>query len=267
MIDFQAFAKRSSLGVCPNVTVLDRGGMMISPITAGVTTDTCDGAYNCLTHNITWYEFRSLPCRRGKSANFCEKNRFTIFSSQFSVRMWLFSPSTNFLAKICDLVRPCADTLGMLCMRCARWWRETGWGGGGWDGNNAGAIRVAPNWRRVHTFPCPRFALFFFRSIPFASLRWSPLSRHEFTFLLPKRLHPLLRPQAIKWHDKWSKNWQMFECAAKPSFFKTGIKLLPKTIGNRKRDCVWDCSRTTCKNLQSTKISAMMRTSVCLSVR
>ena len=59
--------------------------------------------------------------------------------------------------------------------------------------------------------------------------------------------------------------WQVFEAAkqtiefpAAPSFFssKKWIKLIPKTIGNRKRDCAWGCARginTTWENLQNEK--------------
>ena len=55
--------------------------------------------------------------------------------------------------------------------------------------------------------------------------------------------------------------WQEIEAANKrsnpaaPYFFssKKWIKLIPKTIGNRKRDCAWGCARdinTTWENLQ-----------------
>ena len=51
---------------------------------------------------------------------------------------------------------------------------------------------------------------------------------------------------------------QMIEFPAAPSFFssKKWIKLIPKTIGNRKRDCAWGCARrinTTWENLQIEK--------------
>ena len=48
---------------------------------------------------------------------------------------------------------------------------------------------------------------------------------------------------------------QTIEFPAAPSFFssKKWIKLIPKAIGNRKRDCAWGCARrinTTSENLQ-----------------
>ena len=51
---------------------------------------------------------------------------------------------------------------------------------------------------------------------------------------------------------------QTIEFPAAPSFFssKKWIKLIPKTIGNRKRDCGWGCARginTTWENLQIKK--------------
>ena len=51
---------------------------------------------------------------------------------------------------------------------------------------------------------------------------------------------------------------QTIEYPASPSFFssKKWIKLIPKNIGNRKRDCAWGCARginTTWENLQIEK--------------
>ena len=91
---------------------------------------------------------------------------------------------------------------------------------------------------------------------------WMALSSY---FPLPKTLHfskCILR--IVKWRD-----WQGIEAAkqtiefpAAPFFFlaekksKKWIKLLPKTIGNRKRDCAWGCAwgiNTTWENLQIEK--------------
>ena len=51
---------------------------------------------------------------------------------------------------------------------------------------------------------------------------------------------------------------QTIEFPAAPTFFSSQkwIKLIPKTIGNRKRDCAWGCARrinTTSENLQIEK--------------
>ena len=70
--------------------------------------------------------------------------------------------------------------------------------------------------------------------------------------------------RTVKWRD-----WQGIEAAkqtiefrAAPFFFlvekksKKWIKLIPKTIGNRKRDCAWGCAwgiNTTWENLQIEK--------------
>ena len=90
---------------------------------------------------------------------------------------------------------------------------------------------------------------------------WMALSSH---FPLPKTLHFSKRIlRTVKWRD-----WQGIEAAkqtiefpAAPFFFlaeksKKWIKLIPKTIGNRKRDCAWGCAwgvNTTWENLQIEK--------------
>ena len=89
-------------------------------------------------------------------------------------------------------------------------------------------------WRSVHTFRCQNFALF------------------ETVRIL----------RTVKWRD-----WQGIEAAkqtmefpAAPFFLveisKKWIKLIPKTIGNRKGDCAWGCAwgiNTTWENLQIEK--------------
>ena len=69
---------------------------------------------------------------------------------------------------------------------------------------------------------------------------------------------------------------QTIEFPAAPFFFssKKWIKLIPKTIGNRKRDCAWGCSRginTTWENLQIEKHKSGRRcsahhTDLCFSI-
>ena len=90
------------------------------------------------------------------------------------------------------------------------------------------------------TFPCQKFAPQF---LPF----WRALSSH---FLLPKTLRSskqlaffvLLCQMA--WQGIEDPK-QTIEFPAAPSFFssKKWIKLIPKTIGNGKRDCAWGCAR------------------------
>ena len=87
-------------------------------------------------------------------------------------------------------------------------------------------------WRWVYTFPCRKFA-------PFKSPFTLPISpflighhcgvemRNEFSLSVAKKcrtLVPTLSSGAIVFP---SKKW---------------IKLIPKTIGNRKRDCAWGCA-------------------------
>ena len=62
----------------------------------------------------------------------------------------------------------------------------------------------------------------------------------------------------MAWHGRDRRTEQAIECSAAPSFFplKTWIKLLPKTIGNRKWDCAWGFARginTTWENLYVVK--------------
>ena len=107
----------------------------------------------------------------------------------------------------------------------------------------------------------------------------------SFALFLAKNLHLSFSPLEGRWahpfccqklcalRDKSSRSsfcfcqmaWQGIEApkqtikfSAAPSFFssKKWIKLIPKTIGNRKRDCAWGCARrknTTSENLQIEK--------------
>ena len=101
-------------------------------------------------------------------------------------------------------------------------------------------------WRWAYTFPCQKFALFI-----------SP-------FMLP--ISPFLMVTIVALKFAMS---SPFRCQKiSPSLFrlsqvarlflpsKKWIKLIPKTIGNRKRDCAWGCARginTTWENLQIEK--------------
>ena len=99
-------------------------------------------------------------------------------------------------------------------------------------------------WRWVYTFPCQKFALF------------------VSSFTLP--ISPFLNGHHLwRWNSQWVLTFRRQKFS--PSLFwlprlarlffpsKKWIKLIPKTIGNRKRDCAWGCARginTTRKNLQ-----------------
>ena len=119
-------------------------------------------------------------------------------------------------------------------------------------------------WRRVYTFPCQKFALFV---SPF-TLPVSPFLnghhcgaeiRSEFTLPLPKNfpslsgiliVNSLLSGNSLVRNpsngasratsDRKLKTNDQF--LPSPTLFfpsKNWIKLIPKTIGNRKRDCAW----------------------------
>ena len=68
---------------------------------------------------------------------------------------------------------------------------------------------------------------------------------NEFTLSIAKKnFRPLCSP-SFKWHepgDEWSKPKTNDQILPSPILFfpsKNWIKLIPKTIGNRKRDCAW----------------------------
>ena len=115
-------------------------------------------------------------------------------------------------------------------------------------------------WRRVYTFPCQKFALFV---SPF-TLPVSPFLnghhcgaeiRNEFTLPLPKNVSLLVRnlsngtsratsDRKLKTNDQILPSLTLFF----PS--KNWIKLIPKTIGNRKRDCTSEVGRVMLKWLK-----------------
>ena len=122
------------------------------------------------------------------------------------------------------------------------------------------------------TFPCQNFA-------PLSPL----LNGAGFTLSVAKNVAlfeavRILRFASVKLRDRRSKhrNKRRIEFPAAPSFFswKKWIKLIPKTIGNRKRDCAWGCARgidTTWENLQiekhkSGRRSFRSRTDLCFSI-
>ena len=107
------------------------------------------------------------------------------------------------------------------------------------------------NWRWAYTFPCQKFALFvspFTLPVsPFTerSPLWRWNSQRVHTFHCQKNFRPLCSP-SFKWHeprDEWSKTQDNWSNPAQSYFqffpSKNWIKLIPKTIGNRKRDCAW----------------------------
>ena len=105
-------------------------------------------------------------------------------------------------------------------------------------------------------FPCQKIC----------TLVFPLLNGAEFTLSVAKNV-ALFEPVRILCTVTW-RDWQAIEAAkqtiefpAAPFFFiveksKKWIKLIPKTIGNRKRDCAWGCAwgiNTTWENLQIEK--------------
>ena len=108
------------------------------------------------------------------------------------------------------------------------------------------------NWRWAYTFPCQKFALFvspFTLPVsPFTerSPCWRWNSQWVHTFHFQKFFHPQALFPSFKWHeprDEWLKTQDKIDqILPSPILFfpsKNWIKLIPKTIGNRKRDCAW----------------------------
>ena len=107
------------------------------------------------------------------------------------------------------------------------------------------------NWRWAYTFPCQKFALFVspftFPVSPFAERspwwRWNAQWVHTFhcqKFFRPQALFSLF--QMARAAQRVIENpRQMIKSCPVLFFFpsKKWIKLIPKTIGNRKRDCAW----------------------------
>ena len=116
--------------------------------------------------------------------------------------------------------------------------------------NTLSLAKNSHNWRWAYTFPCQKFALFvspFTLPVsPFTerSPLWRWISQWVHTFHCQKFLRPLCSP-SFKWHephDEWSKTPDKWSNPAQSYFvlsIENWIKLIPKTIGNRKRDCAW----------------------------
>ena len=106
----------------------------------------------------------------------------------------------------------------------------------------------------ICTFPCQKFPPFY---------RTPLLNGAEFTLSVAKyvalfeTVRVLCRFCQMAWQGIEAPK-QTIENLAAPSFFssKKWIKLIAKTIGNRRRDCAWGCARginTTWENLQIEK--------------
>ena len=128
-------------------------------------------------------------------------------------------------------------------------------------------------------FPLPknrtfRFSLHTFRLSLLPLWRWI---RNEFTVSVAKIFRSLCF-DSLKWReprDEWSKTQDKWSNPAQsyivlPILYfpkKKWIKLMPKTIGNRKRDCAWGCARginTTWENLQIAKHKSVQETNAFL---
>ena len=158
-----------------------------------------------------------------------------------------------------------AEALPILCVRCARWERERErerdtererererrkWRhhcrakiGDKFTLSVAKNSHLAMSW----DFPLPKIRTFRFslHTSHLTLLKWSPLwrwnSQWVLTFRCQKNSPSLFRLSQVARLFFPSRKW---------------IKLIPKTIGNRKRDCAWGCARginTTWENLQIEK--------------
>ena len=149
-----------------------------------------------------------------------------------------------------------AEALPILCVRYARWEREIQREREREreiDGSDV--IIVALKLAMTSHFPLPKIRTF--RSSLHTSCRrsfvkWSPLwrwnSQWVHTFRCQKK-SPSLFGLSLEWReprDEWSKTQDklMIKFCPVLLFFplKKWIKLIPKTIGNRKRDCAWGYS-------------------------
>ena len=151
-----------------------------------------------------------------------------------------------------------AEALPILCVRYFRWERERYRERRKWrhhcrakigDEFTLSLAKNSHKWRRVYTFPCQKFALFvspFTPPVsPFLNGHYCGAEiRNEFTLPLPKNLSLLVRnlsngASRATSDRKLKTNDQILPS---PTLFfqtKNWIKLIPKTIGNRKRDCAW----------------------------
>ena len=164
---------------------------------------------------------------------------------------WIQYHSCNYL------IIGSAEALPILCVRYIRWERERE--------IQRERERERRKWRHhcrakigeeFCAFPCQNFA-------PQFLTFWNALSSH---FPLPKTLH--FSKQFVFFAlsngviDSGSKqqstrsNFRLHRSSFSSKKSKKWIKLIPKTIGNRKRDCAWGCAwgiNTTWENLQIEK--------------
>ena len=154
-----------------------------------------------------------------------------------------------------------AEALPILCVRYIRWEREREIQ----RERERERERERRKWRHhcrakigdeFCTSPCQKFAPQFLPS-------WMALSSH---FPLPKTLHFSKQfaffalsngviDRGSKQESKRS-NFRLHRSSFSSKKSKNWIKLIPKTIGNRKRDCAWGCAwgiNTTWENLQIEK--------------
>ena len=105
------------------------------------------------------------------------------------------------------------------------------------------------NWQWDYTFPCQKFALFvspFTLPVsPFTERSRGAEIRNEFTLSIAKNCFALFVPPLSNGTSRATSDRKPKtndQILASPILFfpsKNWIKLIPKTIGNRKRDCAW----------------------------
>ena len=116
--------------------------------------------------------------------------------------------------------------------------------------NTLSLAKNSHNWRWAYTFPCQKFALFvspFTLSVPPFTERsplWRWNSQWVHTFhcqnFFARFVPPLSNGTSRTTSDRKPKTND--QILPSPILFfpsKNWIKLIPKTIGNRKRDCAW----------------------------
>ena len=100
-------------------------------------------------------------------------------------------------------------------------------------------------------------------------------SSKQFAFFVKFALFAIFLPLALSNGVTWDRNKRSnFRLSHSSSQRKNWIKLIPKTIENRKRDCAWGCARginTTWENLQIEKhksggVRSSHRTDLCFSI-
>ena len=154
-----------------------------------------------------------------------------------------------------------AEALPILCVRYFRWEREIQTER---DGSDVTIValklamnlhfplpKIRMNWRWAYTFPCQKFALFvspFTLPVSLFAER-SPWWRWNSQWVHTIQCQKIFRPQALFPLFQMARAArrvienpkQMIKSCPVLFFFpsKNWIKLIPKTIRNRKRDCAW----------------------------